>query len=445
MQESITGGNPERIVMRKGGLALFLKAGGMVSQYVFTLAVARLCGPVELGRFTLAYTLLQLLNIVTLLGLDNLLTRKLAAAKAEKDTAAFQAAYRNILRIVIISSILCAGLLYLTAEPISLYLFHDPLLANGLRWMALALPAFSLITLHAAAYRGVRNMTGFSAYRILIPLFNTGLLLIFLQSNPSPDIAQPFTLACMIICLAYLFLWRKQVPKNLHEQSVRSNTRLVLNESLPMMITGSVFFIMNWTDNLLIGLLGTARELAYYDSAFKLASVTALALMAINAIQAPLFAEAYQRKDMPGLADLIYKSTRMLFITTIPASILIVLFAKPLLGLFGPEFVSGELAMKILVAGNVVNALTGSVGILLQMTGHQQEYNRIILWSSLLSVLLCIVLIPKYGIVGAAIASSATRIIQNLFALRRAYLSLGIISIWIPGMPHVKPQQDTKS
>lgn len=444
MQESATSGNPERTVIRKGGLALFLKAGGMVSQYVFTFAVARLFGPVDLGRFTLAYTLLQLLNIVALLGLDNLLTRKLAAAKAEQNMAAFKSAYKNIIGIVFISSILCSALLYLAAEPVSLHLFHDPLLSNGLRWMSLALPAFSIITLHAAAFRGIRNMTGFSSYRILIPLTNTGLLLVSLQSDMAPGIAQTFAFSCLVVCLAYVMLWRGHIPRGLYEKEIRTNTGLILSESLPMMITGSVFFIMNWTDNLLIGLLGTARDVAYYDTAFKLASVTALALMAINAIQAPMFAEAYHKKDMPGLADLVYKSTRVLFITTIPASILMVIFAKPLLGLFGPEFVSGALAMKILVAGNVINALTGSVGILLQMTGHQQAYNRIILWSSLLSVLLCIILIPTYGIIGAAIASSATRIIQNLFALRRAYLSLGIISIWIPGMPHLKHQQQTK-
>ncbi|MFM9008764.1 MAG: oligosaccharide flippase family protein, partial [Bacteroidota bacterium] len=345
MQESLTGVNPERTVLRKGGLALFLKAGGMVSQYVFTLAVARLCGPVELGRFTLAYTLLQLLNIVALLGLDNLLTRKLAAAKAEQNPAAFHASYRNIASIILFSSFLCAGLLYLFAESVAIHLFHDPQLSSGLKWMSLALPAFSLTTLHAAAFRGVRNMTGFSAYRILIPLINTGLLLFFLQHAPVSGIAQAFAASSMIICVAYVFLWRKQIPIKTHEKEIRPNTALVLSESLPMMITGSVFFIMNWTDNLLIGLLGTARDVGYYDTSFKLASVTALALMAINAIQAPLFAEAYHKKDMTGLADLVYKSTRVLFLTTIPISILLVIFAKPLLGLFGPEFVSGALAM----------------------------------------------------------------------------------------------------
>jgi O-antigen/teichoic acid export membrane protein len=148
---------------------------------------------------------------------------------------------------------------------------------------------------------------------------------------------------------------------------------------------------------------------------------------------------------MYRLSDLVHRSTRLLFFTTIPVAILTILFAKPLLGLFGEEFVQGIFALKILIAGNVVNALTGSVGILLQMTGQQQAYNRIVLLSSLLAVVLCLVLIPVYGIVGAAVASTAARIIQNLFSLHKAYTSLGILSIWLPGMSEPKPPQEPLS
>jgi O-antigen/teichoic acid export membrane protein len=436
--------NHQGTLVRKGGLALLFKSGGMASQYLFTLVVARLCGPVELGQFTLSYTILQLLNILALLGLDNLLTRKLATAHADARDAEFRSAYFRILRIVLISSVCCALLAYATAGFLAQLVFHEARLEHAIRLMALALPPFSLITLHAAAYRGIKNMTGFGAYRSLIPLFNA-VFLVALLHRTSEAISVAFILSSILVCIAYLLTWSRFLPNSDKQIAPSISTLDTVGESLPMMITGSVFFIMNWTDNLLIGILGSASDVAFYDTAFKLASVSALALMAVNAIQAPLFASAYHRKDMYRLSDLVHRSTRLLFFTTIPVAILTILFAKPLLGLFGEEFVQGIFALKILIAGNVVNALTGSVGILLQMTGQQQAYNRIVLLSSLLAVVLCLVLIPVYGIVGAAVASTAARIIQNLFSLHKAYTSLGILSIWLPGMSEPKPPQEPLS
>ncbi|MBK9318295.1 MAG: oligosaccharide flippase family protein [Bacteroidetes bacterium] len=69
-------------LLKKSGIALTVKVGGIITQYLFVFTVARLLGPGVLGSFTLSFTVLQLLSILGLLGLDNLLTRKVAAAKA---------------------------------------------------------------------------------------------------------------------------------------------------------------------------------------------------------------------------------------------------------------------------------------------------------------------------------------------------------------------------
>ena len=92
----------------------------------------------------------------------------------------------------------------------------------------------------------------------------------------------------------------------------------------------------------------------------------------------------------------------------------------------------------ILAVGNFINSITGSVGILLQMTGHQKPYNIIILYAAATSIVLNIILVPRIGITGAAIASATAKIVQNLASSIYVYKKFGFLSIYLPGIRQPK-------
>ncbi|MBK7964582.1 MAG: polysaccharide biosynthesis C-terminal domain-containing protein [Bacteroidetes bacterium] len=208
----------------------------------------------------------------------------------------------------------------------------------------------------------------------------------------------------------------------------------MVTESLPMMITGSIFFILNWIDNLVIGVYRTEIEVGLYDTAFKIASASAIILMAINAIQGPTFAEYHSKNDISKLRNSIFTSTKMLFYATLPFTLLICIFPEWILSFFGNDFKQASTALIILSIGNFFSSITGSVGILLQMTGHQKPYNNIILCAAITSIILNIILVPRIGITGAAIASAIAKIIQNLAGSIYVYKKFGFLSIYLPGI-----------
>ncbi|MFB2895357.1 polysaccharide biosynthesis C-terminal domain-containing protein [Aerosakkonemataceae cyanobacterium BLCC-F50] len=96
-------------------------------------------------------------------------------------------------------------------------------------------------------------------------------------------------------------------------------------------------------------------------------------------------------------------------------SLLLMTFTEPVLSLFGSGFIAADWSLKVLVFGQLVNALCGSVGYLMIMTGHQNQSFRVIFCSALLNVVLNAILIPFFGIVGAAIATSFTMIVWNVW------------------------------
>jgi len=213
-----------------------------------------------------------------------------------------------------------------------------------------------------------------------------------------------------------------------------------------MMLTGSIFFILGWTDNLILGIFRSEEEVGMYDTAFKIAAASAIVLLAMNAIQAPSFAELHSKGDNKRLKNYVFNSTRLIFYATLPITLLILIFPVQILSIFGPAFSYAWPALCIMAIGNFVNCITGSVGILLQMTGHQRSYNKIITSTAIGSIALNILLIPYWGITGAAISSAIAKIFQNLASVIYAYRKMNIVSIYLPGIhKFIKPAKDNNS
>jgi O-antigen/teichoic acid export membrane protein len=107
-----------------------------------------------------------------------------------------------------------------------------------------------------------------------------------------------------------------------------------------------------------------------------------------------------------------------------PFFLLLILLPEDVMGLFGASFREGKVALVIIAVGHFVNASTGPVGNVLVMTGHQ----RIMVLNSigvfLLNVVSNYLLIPRYGMAGAALASGASIAVYNLAMLAETYYFL---------------------
>ena len=253
-----------------------------------------------------------------------------------------------------------------------------------------------------------------------------------------------FTISVILLSVVYFFAWKKYQEIDKIGTVDAGNWGSMIRESLPMMITGSVFFILNWVDNLVIGIFRTEAELGIYDTTFKISSASAAILLAVNAIQAPTFAEIHSQKDHQRLRKYVYNSTRLLFYATAPLTLALLLFPEFILSFFGEAFTSGSFALRILAVGNFVNCITGSVGILLMMTGYQIQYNRIIMTAAAIGIGLNFLLVPILGIEGAAYSSTISKVIWNLWSVYFVYKHLGLVSIYLPGLKRPSSNSENK-
>jgi O-antigen/teichoic acid export membrane protein len=196
-----------------------------------------------------------------------------------------------------------------------------------------------------------------------------------------------------------------------------------------MLLSTSMFMVMNWTDTLMIGYYLEESEVGIYRLAFKVAALITFAQFAINSIAAPMFSSFKAKGDMKGLKRITRNIGYLNILISGPVFALILLFPGYVLEFFGEEFIGGVEPLIILAVGSIINALCGPVMYLLNMTGKEKPARNIIIIASLLNVILNLYLIPEHGLLGAAYATSISTVVWNALAVVQIKKEYGFISI----------------
>ena len=195
-----------------------------------------------------------------------------------------------------------------------------------------------------------------------------------------------------------------------------------------MMLSASVLLLMSWTDSLMIGSFINEYEVGLYNVAMRIAMITSLTLHAVNSIAAPKLSKAFNNGKLLEFKKIVKQTTRTIFYSTIPIILVICVFPEFLLGFFGEDFYLAKTALLILAFSNIINALSGSVGVILNMTGKERAFSNILVVALFINIILNIILIPRYGIEGAAIASAASLIFWNLYSVYYIYKNYRILT-----------------
>lgn len=185
----------------------------------------------------------------------------------------------------------------------------------------------------------------------------------------------------------------------------------------------SVQFIADTVDMLMLGFLDNAIAVAHYRVATAIATLTSFGIIAVNTAIAPEVARLHAQGAREELQKLIHTSTLVISLISLAALLGILIAGHLVLViLFGSEYVAATMPLFILSAGRFVNCCFGPVALVLSLTGHERLTLAGLCASAAVNIMLCPILIPGYGAVGAALAASISMAVWGLFlwvALRR--------------------------
>jgi O-antigen/teichoic acid export membrane protein len=186
-------------------------------------------------------------------------------------------------------------------------------------------------------------------------------------------------------------------------------------------------FVLAQGDKVLLGHYLDAGQVGIYAIAMALVGVVPVALQSVNQIFSPTISELHATGNHSMLQRLYSTLTKWVLMFTVPLALTMIVFARPLMQMFGPSFVPGATVLVVGAVGQLLNCAVGSVGYLLLMSGNQFELVKIQALNAALLILLGIVLVPRMGATGAALATAITVITTNLWLLKAVRRKLRLL------------------
>jgi O-antigen/teichoic acid export membrane protein len=160
-----------------------------------------------------------------------------------------------------------------------------------------------------------------------------------------------------------------------------------------------------------------ADEVAILTAAQRTAMLTSFVLIIVGMVVAPRYANMWKNNNPDGVRRLARISTRAMVVMVLPVSLIMFLLPEHVMRVFGEGFDQGARYLTILALGQLVNVAVGSVGFLLNMTGHDQDLRNVTLVVGVISIILAYVLASHYSATGAAIATATGVAMQNIAAM----------------------------
>lgn len=425
------GGSSLKARLLRGGIgSAAIQALNRVLMLALGIVLARLLGAESFGVYAYAFVIMSMLMVVAEGGVPILLMREVATALGGEQWGLLRGAVLRAKQFVLLVSIgvSAAGLLTLWWWTGNL----DASVVYTTAIMLIVLPFAAFTRIYAFILRGLHHVVAGQAVEMLLRPFMV-LLFVAIAFYLWPDLrsaeyAMGIQLGSMIVVLLVsILLVARFLPAQIGEYKAEFRDREWLRNALPFTLIGGAGLINNQADIIMLGWFRPSADVGIYRVAVQGATLVAFSLQAANAVVAPHFARIYAQNNMEQLQRLATMSARLILLAAVPVA-LILMFAGDLIvvWVFGHEYESAYLPMGVLAAGQLVNAAFGSVGFLLNMTGHERSSARILWQTGLVNIVLNVLLIPLYGMLGAAISTSVTMVMWNWFIYRKVRSRLNI-------------------
>jgi O-antigen/teichoic acid export membrane protein len=405
-------------ISRQSGMffagTLFTAAFG----YVFKVYLARVLGAADLGLYALGVTLIGFFGIFNTLGLPQSAVRFVAAYSAEEKFDKLHALLWRGAGLLLAANMLFSGVLLFLGRLIAIHFYHAPALVPYMPLFALMM-LFSVLNVFwgkvLSGYRDLKLRT------LIVNFLGSPLNMLVAVLLISAGMRLRGYLWAQIVssgvgCLLLMIAVQRLTP-----EPARFSSRAgahpgweVWSLSASMLGIGFLEFVMAQVDKVALGFYRGVRDVGVYSVANAVVVYVALALTSLNQIFAPTIADLHARSEHKLLARLFQSLTKWVIGLTLPLAVVVIVFSRPLMRIFGHDFEMGWPILIIGTIGQLVNCGVGSVGYLLLMSGHEKRVLKVQIVTTVIMVALSVLLIPVWGAVGAAIVGATINVGINL-------------------------------
>lgn len=406
-------------LIRTSFLALVVRMIGVLTGFFVTLLTSRFFGADALGLVSICIAILSFASVFGKLGLDVALLKYVAEFSSRKDYASIKAVYVSAMKIILPVTFVISCVLYFMSGYFAEHILHKPYLEDLLKinaWLTLPLV---LILVNSECIRGLKKIRAYTFFQTVsvsfVAMFLLFILSFYYSAREVPAYIQFLSIA--FTGLLSLFIWFYYSKFFSVKSEADFPVYTLVRTSSSMFFTTLMQLLMSWAGTLILAAYNSETDVGVYNALVRISVFTNVTILAINSLAMPRFAEAFAQGKLNELKSHAKEVARLIFITSIPAFVLLTLFPHWILSIFGKEFPGNEIALYVLLAGQFIVVITGLPSQILNMAGRQHILRNIAIVSAIINVASCFILIPMYGILGTCLAQLAGIFSWNLMSI----------------------------
>lgn len=393
-------------ILQSAGLLIFGRFFELGISFGAQILMARVLGKTNYGSVSIGISILLLTSTVGLLGLHVGVARYLPRCEDAKNiwSVIYSAA-----TAILPSSLLITAIIYLSADSLARYVFADPSITPVLEMFALAIPFVALMKFTIGIAQGFQTTwPKFTMEMVSMPIVRFGGIIVALGIGlGTVGVSFAYVLSYAVPAAIGLYYLTRYAPITLSGFDYDSRHRELLEFSIPLMFSGLMAFVFSDIDTLMLGYLGDVGAVGVYNVIYPVSQLVIIGVTPLTFLFMPIMSNLHSDKMIAEMDRIFKILTKWMIIVSTPIFLVIVLFPDTIIRyVFGDVYLSGTLPLIVLSVGFFVHIIAGPSRTVLQSVYE----TRFIMWANLftaiVNMMLNIILISRYGIMGAAIATS---------------------------------------
>ncbi|MEN6543150.1 oligosaccharide flippase family protein [Parvibaculum sp.] len=426
-------------VMRGAGLVMAIRVAGAAIALLSQVLLARWMGAFEYGIYAYVWVWVIILGILTPMGFGTSTLRFVpdyrVNGKWRRLAGILDASWRVVFRLGI--AVMVVGLVAIFALRDAL----EPYYVLPLMLAMLCVPGFALGdtlegTARAFGWVGLAYLPTY-IIRPLGIVVAGGIVYLFAGNLTGVEAVAGALGATLLTLAGQRLLLSRRIARTIPKAEPFHHTKYWVGASLPMVLSEGLYLLLLNTDIVLLGYFVSPEEVGVYFAATRIVNLIVFIYFAVAARAVPKFSELHASGDRRALQILVHNIIQWIFWPTLAAAALILLGGRFALGLFGQDFAAGFPLLAVLMLGFIARASTGPIEYLLNMTGHQNITSIVYGGAAALNIALNLVLVPHFGLMGAAFATATALASASLclFLIVRRRLGINAFVFCASGTP----------
>jgi len=385
----------------------------------------------DFGAFSFALAFVAMASVVSLFGLDKAVARYVAIYHQQEDyPRMFGTILLTLITIVGIGVVLIGGVFALN-DPLQVILNTDRRSISLLLILIGTAPIQALESYFQAMLAVFASARAIFFRRYLLgPALKLLAVLVVVIFQGDVYLLAAGYLAGSILGLVIYGVMMMQVwrSKGILEHFDRTNIifpiRDVFGFSVPLLTTDALHVVKGSGVVVLLEYFRNSTEVAEFRAIVPVAGLNLVVMQSFKLLYTPMAARMFASSDYKGINNLYWKTATWIALFSFPAFLLTFSLADTItVVMFGEQYAQSGILLALLSFGNYFNAAFGFNAYTLRVYGRVKYIVIIDVLSTVFNLGISLLLIPRYGALGAAIGTTITMVLYNL--LNHAGLMLG--------------------